>query len=455
LANSPLRFLCMVDKSCVATDMEAYLVDQEVEAHVEQAVNSALRQRAPNACMHMASTLVGRSSSNMVVLTAALKDLAMQADQPQNPMAWILSRIGPVSSYLMTVEDLMDTMSITKGFDQFEAALADHPSSQARAHAVCAAAVPKKDGVPQMTDEDKATAEENFAAVELTARLTSAMRAAISLRDRWVHDATGRVDNPPTLTDRQLQAIRLTQEETACIRRIIFPHFPHAMLEYILVRGLREKMCGISLPSDSPICLVTVGAPGSGKSHVAVKSGVPYLQDVYGAPPYTSYVHIDPDDMISGLANNNNKYRMVANFCNHENMLMTIGQRRHMVFDGTGKDLVNTCGRVISRLKQANYRVFICIVIARYQTCLDRIKERFEKTGRNVPTMFVRQAFEAMQKSIPVYIKGQQDLADAVLVFDNDAYGKASAPRVVQKGLGANECLAFANDYLTLPPPED
>jgi hypothetical protein len=32
--------------------------------------------------------------------------------------------------------------------------------------------------------------------------------------------------------------------------------------------------------------------------------------------------------------------------------LAAVAQRRHLVFDSTGKSLANTCGRVIGRLRQ-------------------------------------------------------------------------------------------------------
>ena len=177
------------------------------------------------------------------------------------------------------------------------------------------------------------------------------------------------------------------------------------------------------------------------------------IQKDIGAPAASEYVHIDPDAVITGLCHNDNAYRPLANFLNHENFLVALGERRHILFDGTGKDLHNTCGRVISRLKGAGYDVYICIVLASYSTCLDRIAARFKKTGRNVPEKFVRGVFEALVKSVPVYLSNQPALAKAVVVYDNDTDAEPTARVITRDGGDAAEATAFALRMLEMPPP--
>ena len=57
--------------------------------------------------------------------------------------------------------------------------------------------------------------------------------------------------------------------------------------------------------------------------------------------------------------------------------LRAVGLKQHLIFDGTGKSLLNTCGRIISRMKRQGYRVHLCIVLASYDSCMANIKARF------------------------------------------------------------------------------
>merc|ERR1712087_1082738 len=98
-----------------------------------------------------------------------------------------------------------------------------------------------------------------------------------------------------------------------------------------------------------------------------------------------------------------------------------------------GKDLKNTCGRITARLKQAGYRIFYAIVLSKFDVCMGRIRERFKKTGRNVPDSVVQSLFQGLQESVPVYLKNQANLAEAVLIYVNDEEGQMPEPLVLSE----------------------
>mmetsp|Transcript_13987 Transcript_13987/g.42657 ORF Transcript_13987/g.42657 Transcript_13987/m.42657 type:complete len:184 (+) Transcript_13987:899-1450(+) len=163
------------------------------------------------------------------------------------------------------------------------------------------------------------------------------------------------------------------------LKRLIFPHAPAEYLDFYKCQALRQQYNfnhGNTPSSSSPVALVTVGAPGCGKSHILFKRFVPLVASRFDAPDASEYSHIDPDLFITRLCDNDNDFRGIANFCNHESFLVAVGQKKHVIFDGTGKDLINTCGRVISRMKQAGYRIYICLVAASYDTCMRRVALR-------------------------------------------------------------------------------
>ena len=76
-----------------------------------------------------------------------------------------------------------------------------------------------------------------------------------------------------------------------------------------------------------------------------------------------------------------------------------MSQRRHIVFDGTGKSILNTCGRIIGRLAAAGYRVHICIVLASCERCWERIEERRMITDRGVPKKVLQQQLQHSSNS--------------------------------------------------------
>lgn len=355
------------------------------------------------------------------------------------------------------MDDLLDIFNIVKGFKVIEAALDPQLSSEARELTIA------KILVPEPSDETLANVHTNLDGVfPLPDRLIEALRCVLEVErgGLWKVDATGRVDNPPSLAKLELPAYAalvsasVSQEETALLRQMLFANAPPEMVAYPKVRGLREAMCNASTIGTPPHAIVTVGAPGSGKSYILEHGGLDQLRRVVGSPILEDYVHIDPDYMISNLCENNNEYRMLANFCNHETFLATVSQRRNLLFDATGKDLLNTCGRIISRLRAAGYRVYIFVVISCFQSCLHRIKLRQEITGRGVPEKFVRMAFDGMKVSVPYYVNHQREIAEAVYVYENSMDGPLPNPKILSSETGshtAEEVLSASLKRLSMP----
>merc|ERR1719424_1618049 len=174
------------------------------------------------------------------------------------------------------------------------------------------------------------------------------------------------------------------------------------------------------------------------------------LQGQSGGPSANSFVEIDPDFWISNLCNNDNDLRPLCNMLNLENLFFAINQRYNIIFGGTGKDVKNTCGRVTARLKQANYTIYYAIVLSTYENCLKRIEDRFKKTGRNVPEFVVRALFEGLQESVPLFIKNQAKLCDAVLIYDNNSIGQKPTPVVLSGGQDPTQALALVKTILEL-----
>ena len=269
----------------------------------------------------------------------------------------------------------------------------------------------------------------------------------------WVHDDTGSVERAPRIAAADL--VSLSAKQLNDLRRIAFVLVSPEMLSARdVARHTRNlyKAAPPTVPRDPaapipPTAVVTVGAPGSGKSFVAHHTCLPMLAESGLGPAAESYLQIDPDYWLTSMCHNDNAMRPLVNWLNHETFLKAVRLRQHMMFDGTGKSLLNTCSRVIARLRAKGYRVHICIVLASYEQCSSNIAERFAATGRNVPAKIVKDTFDMLKHAVGVYIRQQAELCERVMIYDNEARAMELVATVCN-GSGVNDALALANKYL-------
>jgi len=290
--------------------------------------------------------------------------------------------------------------------------------------------------------------------------LRAFVRRVNQRHDSWSHDDTGRVDNAPTVVPEE--QCELSAQHLADLRRLAFVQLSPTMLHPPTLAEHTRKMWAAAAPPPSPplpkrlvpplppTAVVTVGTPGSGKSFVAIRDCLPVLAEMGLGPSESQYLKIDPDFWLSQVCHNDNGCRPLVNWLNHENFLRACRRRQHIFFDGTGKSLLNTCGRVIARLRSQGYRVHIVIVLASFETCMSNVRERFERTGRDVPKKIVLETFKFLAQTARVYISRQAAMCDRVIVYDNDKLQSHLAVTVTE-GRGEAEALALCDKYLTLP----
>jgi len=265
---------------------------------------------------------------------------------------------------------------------------------------------------------------------------------------KWKHAATGRADYPPVIPLEE--DMELSAEQRMHLKRLVFVLEPPSFISPSLLHAKQRELFLTKPFVCQPTVLITVGAPGSGKSYVTKATHGPKLAAAGLGPPMDAYLTIDPDFWLTGVCQNDNGMRNVANYLNHESFMIAGRMRKHMIFDGTGKSLENTCGRVVSRLKIAGYRVYFCIVLASYNTCMANIAERRARTGRDVPAPFVQSSFPAIRDSAKTYVNMQEHLAEQVVIYVNENLESKLAV-TVHNGQGAKEALALIDQYFELP----
>jgi predicted ABC-type ATPase len=370
------------------------------------------------------------------------------------------------SAARVSLKMLLDAFSITKGFDVLRAAVGQYSTEDEFVAAVSKALV--EQWKIKSNDEDAAVSKAFMKSLQnmttnleglfpLPPRIETAFELVLKYHEGWKHDATGRVDNPPSVDDSD-DKFSLRHGEMQQVRRVLFAHAPPEMLNIERLASVQNSSCGTSSGADAPCAIITVGAPGAGKSHMLshctsfLANEMVLPSSTNGLPSSTSkYARVDPDKHLTHMCNNDNNFRMLANFNTMEDLATAMDQRRHILFDGTGKDIGNTCGRIISRLRAAHYRVFVCIVVASQDACLARIEARRKETGRGVGLDFVQSTIQSLRNTaIPIYISKQTSLAEAVLVYDNEVDGPAAVPRfVVADGSNnASEALEFVSQKL-------
>jgi predicted ABC-type ATPase len=282
-----------------------------------------------------------------------------------------------------------------------------------------------------------------------------ALKLVVKYIDTWKFDTTGKVESPPSLGSSDAKGLRLTHAEMNIVHTLAYIYFPPKCHDYSLFAGITESLTReLELPTAKrPVAVITVGPPGSGKTYTLhSESGcLSYLQANHGGPLAKNYEEIDPDQWVTRLGKNDNNFRPLCNMLNLENLFFAINQGYNVIFEGTGKDVKNICGRVIARLRQAGYRIYFVIVLSSFDSCMKRIRKRSQETGRDVPEKVVRSLFESLQVAVPIYLKNQSQICDAVLLYENSDVGRELAPLVVSGGINAARALEIASRSLVLP----
>jgi len=254
----------------------------------------------------------------------------------------------------------------------------------------------------------------------LRAMLLAAIDFVTEYSEAWRFPNDGSLESPALPPSaRAALAARIDSVAMAALRILAFVDQPPGLLVPERVHGIRSQIFEGSRCSMRPCAVVMVGPPGSGKSR-SLGHCIPLIEREFDGPPAEHYATINPDDWITQLCDNNNSFRAVANVANHETFVTAIHQRRHVIFDGTGKSVLNTCGRVIARMRAAHYRVFLVVVLASHPTCWRRIELRRAATSRGVPEAILHATLRDLLHAVPLYLQ-LPSLADATFVFDNNA----------------------------------
>jgi predicted ABC-type ATPase len=169
-----------------------------------------------------------------------------------------------------------------------------------------------------------------------------------------------------------------------------------------------------------PTCIVTVGAPGSGKSF-AQKDCIKQLK-----MKLSDFIVLDKDDIYNKLFQMNNAcYYVPADkigieYVNNRNISYAVEHGYNMIIDGTGKDFQKTYKENIQRFKNAGYRVILCITYLDISVGLGRVKERERQTGRKVTSKYLESTYKVMKDVIPKYLDVSDEDVDAIFVYDNE-----------------------------------
>ena len=87
----------------------------------------------------------------------------------------------------------------------------------------------------------------------------------------------------------------------------------------------------------------------------------------------------------------------------------------------SGRQLLNTCGRIIGRLVRQGYRVHLVVVLSKRATCWERIEKRHKETGRGVPGFIFNPTFDDMKTVVPVYLRGASSgLCETSVLCENE-----------------------------------
>jgi len=169
---------------------------------------------------------------------------------------------------------------------------------------------------------------------------------------------------------------------------------------------------------ESPLCIITVGVPASGKSTVSKI----YIKDVI-KKNIKNFCIINPDDILEKYFNNNidcydasdnSPYSVVNDLFN-----ITVQNKYNIVYDTTGLNLKDIKPK-IALLKKHKYKINIVVcLIDNISIALKRIKKRKILTGRNVDEDYFLRRYNELPKILHnFYFKLLYEKVDEIIIYN-------------------------------------
>lgn len=201
-------------------------------------------------------------------------------------------------------------------------------------------------------------------------------------------------------------------------------------------------------PVESPIGLLMGGGPASGKSTV-IKGG--------GLTLDPNTVTIDSDEAKKGIPEyldmTAKKDLGAARFVHEESshiakqtMKRAAGGQYNLMLDGTGNGSLDQLARKVDVLRSTGHRVVAHYVTVDTETAVERSNQRALKTGRMVPSDFIRANHRAVSQVVPKAI--QAGLFDEFTLWDTNEGESRAIARATGRKLEVLDANAWAN-FLT------
>ena len=179
------------------------------------------------------------------------------------------------------------------------------------------------------------------------------------------------------------------------------------------IKNHMESRLGEIKPAAKPWLLVTVGVPGVGKGNV-LKKAQQYFPSFEGLGS-RQYFKCDPDSIYETLRapikekDSDRPTRDFVNYWNHVSFGVALKKKSNIVFDGSGRESKNICGRVIARALKKKYQIGFLVVTLPMTRIIGQIYERdhprnAEAGVRQTALNFVQDTAVSLLYRVPEYM---------------------------------------------------
>jgi hypothetical protein len=144
---------------------------------------------------------------------------------------------------------------------------------------------------------------------------------------------------------------------------------------------MTKRLSQIKPASAEPWLLVTVGVQGVGKGNV-ISNALEYFPTFEGLGDDSGYFNCDPDEIYKVLRrqatgpDKDPPTRDFVNYWNHVSFGVALTKGSNIIFDGSGRESKNICGRTIARALERNYRIGFLVVTLPMTRIIGQIYER-------------------------------------------------------------------------------